>query len=78
MKNSQFDIKKYLKSNKNLVIELDDEVEYVLDDEAILSIKNNKEHVFAIRVIDRKIVPVEREEIEKSLIKNGPIDYLAK
>ncbi|HRH22527.1 MAG TPA: hypothetical protein PLB51_00845 [Candidatus Paceibacterota bacterium] len=77
-KNYQFNIDTYLKPSKNTVVELDDEVEYIIDDEAVLSIKNNKEHIFLIRVIDRKIVPVELEKIKKSLTKKGPIDYLDK
>ncbi len=77
-KNSQFNIDTYLKASKNTVVELDDEVEYIIDDEAVLSIKNNKEYVFLIRVIDRKIVPVELEKIKKNLSKEGPIDYLDK
>lgn len=71
-------INRFLKSDKDLIIELEDEVEYIIDDEAVLSIKNNKEHIFLIRVIDRKIVPVELEKIKKSLTKKGPIDYLDK
>lgn len=45
-------IKPFLKSGKNIVIELDDDVEYIIDDSAVEAIEKGKEKVNLICVID--------------------------
>lgn len=38
----KFNIKDYIKPQKDIVIELKDSVDYLIDDEAVLSIENNE------------------------------------
>lgn len=71
-----FNIKKYTKPGKDMVIELDDEVEYIIDSKIIQQIKAGEKTVLLIRVVDDYIVPTSLSRIVSSLEKNGPIDYL--
>ena len=79
MKNSNdFDINTFLKDGKNIVIELDDEVEYILDDKAVEEIKKRKSVVNLIRVIDRTIQPTKFKKIKEAFLRDGVVDYLDK
>ncbi len=71
-------INKVLKPNKDIVIELDNEVEYIVNDKAIQAIGNDDKEIIIERLIDGKIFKVSLETIKKSLEKNGVIDYLDK
>lgn len=68
----------FLKPDKNIVIELEDEVEYLLDDDAVNDIKNKKKEVRLKRLVDGELFIVSVESTNKSLEKNGVIDYLDK
>lgn len=72
----KFNIDQYIKIGFDLIVELDDGVEYLLDKEAVASIRNNEMTVILKRLIDseKQIIVVDR--VIKSLNKNGPIDYI--
>lgn len=71
-------IDKFVKFDKYIVIELDGDVEYLLDDNAVKEIKENKQKIDLVRLIDRKSFLVDRKKIEESLTGKGVIDYLDK
>ena len=72
----KFNIKQYTRVGFDLVVELDDEVEYLLDKEAAASLQNNEATIILKRLVDGKRQIVAAERIIKSLQKEGPIDYL--
>ncbi len=72
------DIKKFTKQGKNIVVELDDEVEYIIDDVAIKAIENGEEKVTLIRIVDRKPQSISVKRIFWALQKEGVADYLDK
>ena len=71
-------IDRFLKRNKILVVELDDEVEYLIDDQAADKIRRGQQFVFVTRVIDRVHRRVSVKRIFWALSMNGPLDYLDK
>ncbi len=71
-------INQYLKPGKNIVIELHDEVEYLLDDEAVEEIESGNEKVTLKRFADRVSVIMEVGAIENTLQKGGIVDYIDK
>ena len=71
-------IQKLLKKGKNIIVELDDEVEYIIDDAAVKEMGNGVEQVKLIRVIDRTPQTVSVKRIVWALKKEGVIDYLDK
>ncbi len=66
----------YLKKGFDPVIELDDEVEYLLTVDAINLLKKGAKFVKLIRLIDSKEINTEVIRISAALEKEGPIDYL--
>ena len=70
------DIKQFTKQGKDIVVELDDEVEYIIDDAAVKEIENGAEKVTLIRVIDRTPQTISVKRIAWALKKEGVIDYL--
>lgn len=73
-----FNIHTYIKHGKDMVIELDDDVECIVHDPAIGAIDTGKRVVELIRVIDRKPVRISTRRIKWSLLTKGVIDYLDK
>lgn len=73
---TEFNIDTYIKPDFDLVIELDDEVEYLIDKVAVESIKNNESTVSLKRLIDDEMKATTIERIIKALQTNGPSDYL--
>lgn len=71
------DIRKLLKPGKDIVVEID-EVEYLIDDKAVASMERGDEKVDLIQLYDSRRYPFDIATIEKSLLKNGIIDYLDK
>jgi hypothetical protein len=71
-----FWIRKYIKSGKRMVLELDDEVEYIVDDKAILEIEAGNEQVRLIRVIDRAPQMVSARRIRWAILKDAIVDYI--
>ena len=72
----KFDIGIFLKAGSDLVVELDDDVEYLLDNEAAASIRSNEPTAVLKRLIDGEAVTFHIERIVKALQTEGPIDYL--
>jgi hypothetical protein len=70
------DIKNYMNEGKNMVIELDNEIEYLIDEVAEKDILKNKNKIKLTRLIDREHFFVEKKLIEKAIQKKGIIDYL--
>lgn|GEM_PF-3465881 len=70
------DIAELVKPGKDIVVELEDDVEYIVDAEAVAAIKAEKSAVTLIRVIDRKPIAVSTRRIKWGLHKEGVIDYL--
>ena len=73
---NNFDINKYIKQGFDIVIELDDEVEYLLNSQAVESLRNKEETVILIRLVDRVPILKKSSEIIKSLRETGVIDFL--
>ncbi len=72
----EFNIDDFIKPGHNMVVELDDEIEYLLDEEAIAMIKNNEANIFLKRLGDGHIVAITREKIITALDTDGLVDYL--
>ncbi len=70
------DIRKYIKPGKDIVIELDDEVEYLLNKSAIRSLKDKDSNILLIRLLDGKIRKTSLKLVIQSLKKNGVVDYI--
>lgn len=70
------EINKFIKPGLNIVIELDDEVEYVIDEKALAQIKVGQTLIDLIRVVDRDTVQISAKRIGWSLNNGGAIDYL--
>lgn len=76
-------LKKYSKSRKSIVIELDNGVEYLIDAIAENSLQENEngtgaDKVALVRLYDQELRTTTVKEIETSLSENGVIDYLDK
>lgn len=69
-------IQKYMRAGKDIVVELDDEVEYLLNGAAAEAIQHGDEEVDLIRLYDRAIRRVPVSRIEVSVAEKGIIDYL--
>lgn len=74
--NTEFNIDTYTKTGFDLVVELDDEVEYLINKDSIQTIKSNAATVSLKRLIDGEIKIIAIERIIKSLQTRGPVDYL--
>lgn len=72
----QFNINDYNKPGYNMCLELDDEVEYLLEENAITSIKNNEPTVSLKRLVDGEMCTVAIQKIITALETDGPSDYL--
>lgn len=66
----------YIKPGFNLVIELGDGVEYLIDTEAIVSIKNEEKTVVLKRLFDQQMLLIPTSKVITALSENGPTDYL--
>lgn len=71
-------IKLFVKHGKNIVVELDDEVEYIIDDAAVEVIEKGAERVKLIRVVDRAPKTISVKRIRWALHKEGVVDYIDK
>ena len=69
--------KRLIRPNKHIVIELDDEVEDILDENAIENITKGLERVFLTRVIDRTPHLISVRRIIWALDAEGVIDYIS-
>jgi hypothetical protein len=76
MQSEKFNMNKYVRSGFDPVVELDDEVEYLLSKEAVESIQNNQSTISLVRLIDGEIRIFPIEQIIVSLEKGGVVDYL--
>lgn len=72
------DIKSFTKKGKNIVVELDDEVEYIIGDAAVKAIEKGTGKTTLIRVVDRALQIVSIKRILWGLHKEGVIDYIDK
>ncbi len=72
----EFNIDANIKQGFDLVVELDDEVEYLIDKEAIASIRNNESTIALKRLIDSEVKIITTERVIKTLQTGGPVDYL--
>lgn len=75
------DISTHIKPDAYLVIELKDEVEYLLDDASIRAMQAGEESVPLVRLVDRETRLVDRADIEDAFAEReggGPVDYLKK
>lgn len=69
-------IEKFLKDGKDVVIELNDQVEYVLNKKATMALRNGEKQITLLRLYDGKDFPVDVEEIKKAILGGGIVDYL--
>ena len=72
----KFNIKDYIKPQKDIVIELKDSVDYLIDDEAVLSIENNEKTVILKRLYDSKVLIFPTSEVIKCFSEKDRIDYI--
>lgn len=72
------DIKKLMKAGKDIVVEMDDEVEYVIDGVAVEAIERGDRKINLMRLYDGEIRAIDIERIENILLKEGVTDYLNK
>ncbi len=70
------DITSLYKQGKNMVVELDDGVEYIVDERTFTDIKNGKNKVILIRVIDREPQIISVRRIMWGIEKDGVVDYI--
>lgn len=75
-KNSLMNIQKYMRVGKDIVVGLDDEVEYLLNGAAAEAIQRGDAEVELIRLYDRAVRRVPVSRIEASVAEKGIIDYL--
>lgn len=71
-------IKQFVKQGKHIVVELDDEVEYIINGAAVEALENGADKVTLIRVVDRAPQAISAKRIVWALKKEGVIDYLDK
>jgi len=71
-------ISNFVKAGKNMVIELDDEIEYLLDDAAVASIKRGDASARLFRLIDGEPRNFDVKVVEDAVFRKGPVDYLDK
>lgn len=76
MTKKEFCIDDYIKPKLNIVVELDDGVEYLIEKEAIASIKNKESTVILKRLFDRKNILLSTKKVITALEVDGPVDYL--
>lgn len=72
----KFNIDSYIKTGFDLVIELDDEVEYLIDMEAVTAVKNDKKIVVLKRLVDGEKIIIPTSKVINNLQKNELTDYL--
>lgn len=75
-KSPKFNIQKYIKPGFDLILELDDEVEYLIDAEAVKSISSNERTVLLKRLVDGEAIVMTSRKVIQTLKKSGPTDYL--
>ena len=71
----EFNVNTYIKPGFDLIIELDD-VEYLIDMQAVAAIKDNESTIALKRLIDGGVKIASIEQIIKVLQAKGPLDYL--
>ena len=70
------DIKQFTKQGKDIVVELDDEVEYIIPEAAEKDLERGAEKVLLVRVVDREPQTISARRIAWAFHKKGVIDYL--
>ena len=71
------DIKDFLKPGKDIVVEIED-VEYLLDDESVSCIEQNKKNIPLVELYDHQSYLFDIEVILRVLREGGVVDYLDK
>ena len=71
-------LKKFLKPGKNMVLELDDDVEYLVDDRVVEALEREDKYIYLIRLMDNQAFKVEIARVKKAISIGGIIDYLDK
>ncbi len=69
-------IKKLVKVGKDIVIELDDEVEYLLDMPAMRALESENTQIDVMRLYDHKRFLIDRDKVINTLVSRGAVDYL--
>ena len=72
----QSNISAFLRPGKDIVIELDDEVEYILNESAVNAVGNGQEQILLIRIIDREPRTISARRIKWAISNSGVVDYL--
>ena len=72
------DIHKFVKPGKDIVIDLEDGVEYLVDDNAVVAIERGDQIIELIGLYGGKHYALDIKDILVSLQKKGVIDYLDK
>ncbi|MGI5826952.1 MAG: hypothetical protein ACOX6C_00720 [Patescibacteria group bacterium] len=70
-------IKKFLKPDKNLVIKING-VEYLVDDQAVVTIERGDEEIDLIQLYDQNHYLFNRSVIKDAINQDGIIGYLDK
>lgn len=71
-----WDIDDFTRPGQWIVVELDDEVEYIVNDQGVADIRAGKALATLIRVIDRKPESISVRRIWWAIAKEGVIDYI--
>jgi TolB-like protein len=66
----------FIKPGKHMVIELDDEVEYIVDGDATEALRSGQRIIKLIRLIDRTTRMISARRIVWAVAHEGVIDYL--
>lgn len=74
----KLNIGKFLKPGKDIIIELDDEVEYLLNDKAVEAIQRGDRKTVLTRLYDQETYFIDTQRIRDTLLRRGVIDYLDK
>jgi hypothetical protein len=72
----KFNIDLYAKPKKMMVIELDDEVEYLIDEMAEKMIREGKKSVPLKRLVDLVAFSMSTDDLAEHLNKHGVVDYV--
>lgn len=70
-------IKKFIKKDKDIVVDLND-VEYLINDDSLKVIENGEKIIPIIQLFDGQVYFIDFKEIENSLLQRGAVDYLDK
>jgi hypothetical protein len=71
-------LRRFFKKGYRTVIELDDEVEYLIDEKAEEAVKRNDPLIALTRLFDHEILAIETKEVLRCLQKRGPTSFLRK